>query len=81
MLSMISSQLSVAKAAFTVSRRAAGSGYGRPSAIIAASGADAQQASTSRSAASGRAALNAVSVEACGSVLTTRPSNQPVPRT
>jgi len=80
MLSTISSQLNVVKAAFTASRRAAGSGYGRPPAIIVANDADAQHASTPRSAASGGAALNAASVETCGSVLTTRTSNQPVLR-
>jgi len=80
MLSTISSQLNVVKAAFTASRRAAGSGYGRPPTIIVASDADAQHASTPRSAASGGAALNAASGQTCGSVLTTRTSNQPVLR-
>jgi hypothetical protein len=51
MLSTISSQFNVVKAAFTASRRAAGSGYGRPPAIIVANDADAQHASTPRSAA------------------------------
>ena len=81
MLSTISSQFNAVKAAFTASQRAAGSGYGRPPARIVANDADAQQASTPRSAASGGAALNAARVEACGSVLTTRTSNQPVLRT
>jgi hypothetical protein len=78
MLSTISPQLNAVKAVFTACQRAAGSGYGRPRAIIVANDADAQHSSTPRSAASGGAALNAASVEACGSVLTTRTSNQPV---
>ena len=81
MASTISSQLNAVNVAFTASRRAAGSRYGRPPAIAAANDADAQHASTSRSAASGGAALKAASVEVSGSVLIMRTSNQPVPRT
>jgi hypothetical protein len=80
-LSTISSQVNPSNAAFTASCRAAGSRYGRPSAIIPANDPDAQHASTSRLAASGEVALKAASVAACGSVLTMRTSNQPVPRT
>ena len=66
MLSTISSQLNASNAAITASCKAAGSGYGRPPAIRRANDRDAQHASTSRSAASGEAALNAASVAACG---------------
>ncbi len=79
-LSTISPQLNVLKAEFTASRRAAGSGYGRPSVIVQANDPDAQHASMSRSDSSGEAALNAASVKACGPGLM-RTSNQPVPRT
>jgi hypothetical protein len=81
MLSAISSQVNAWNAAFTASCKAAGFRYGRPPAIILANDPDAQHASTSRSAASDEAALKAASVEACGSVLTMRTSNQPVLRT
>jgi hypothetical protein len=66
----MSSQLNALKAEFTASRRAAWPGYGRPSAIVRANALDSQHASTSRSAASGEATLNAASVEAWGPGLT-----------
>jgi len=70
--SAMSSQRKVPNAAFTAARRASGPGYGRPPAMAWANALDSQHASTSRSAASGEAALNAASVEACGPGLTMR---------
>jgi hypothetical protein len=81
MASTMSSQVNAPKAASTASCKAAGSRYGRPPTIILANDPDAQQASTSRSAASDEAALKAASVEARGSALTMRTSNQRVLRT
>ena len=81
MLSTISSQLKALNAASTAARTSAASRYGRPSAISFANDAEAQHASTSRSAACGDAALKAASVDPGGLGFAMRASNQPAART